>query len=122
MVATTPASRKAKGRSFQQGVRDRICSRLGIDPADCRSTSMGAAGLDLLFSSAALRRFCGFGVEAKFQETVAIWSWLDQAAVNAKKEGVRPLLVFRRSRSKVYACLEFEDLLTLIERAGGPEP
>ena len=42
-------SAKAKGRRFQQWVRDKLIESLGIHPEDIESRSMGAGGEDLGF-------------------------------------------------------------------------
>ena len=69
-----------------------------------RAQPWGQAGCDLYLSRAA-REVFPFGVEAKNQETTDIWAWLKQCETNAKEEGLRPLLVFRRNRSDPYAVL-----------------
>jgi hypothetical protein len=51
-----PRSAKAKGRRFQQEVRDALLSNFPfLEPDDIRSTSMGASGEDILLSPAARR-------------------------------------------------------------------
>ena len=113
MTANTPASRKAKGRRLQQAVRQDLIDRLGIDPGDILSTAMGQSGCDLYLSPAARERF-PFGVEAKRQEQVALWSWWKQCETNASKVGLVPLLVFKRNREEPLAVLRWEDLLALL--------
>ena len=92
MVATTPASRKAKGRRLQQAVRQDLVDHLGIDPGDVLSTAMGQAGCDLYLSPAA-RALFPYGVECKHQEAIALPAWWRQCGANAAKEGLAPLLV-----------------------------
>ena len=113
MVATTPASRKAKGRRLQQAVRQDLIEHLGIDPGDILSTAMGQSGCDLYLSPAARERF-GFGVECKAQERIALPEWWRQCTRNAEAEGLTPLLVFRRNREDALAVLRWEDLLVLL--------
>jgi len=107
-------SRKAKGRRLQQEVRDLILETYKdvLEPDDVRSTSMGASGEDLLLSPAA-RKLFPFATECKNQEKLNIWSSLEQAETNAGKH--IPLLVFKRNRSKIYATIEFERLLELLD-------
>ena len=114
MVATTPASRKAKGRRFQQAVRQDLIDCLGIDPGDILSTAMGQSGCDLYLSPAARERF-GFGVECKAQETIALPAWWKQCAANAEAEELAPLLVLKQSRREALAVLRWEDLLALLQ-------
>jgi hypothetical protein len=113
VVATTPASRKAKGRRFQQAVRQDLVDRLGIDPGDILSTAMGQSGCDLYLSPAARERF-GFGVECKAQERIALPEWWQQCARNAAAEGLAPLLILKQSRREPLAVLRWSDLLALL--------
>ena len=106
------SSAKAKGRRFQQELRDIILENFQeLEPDDVRSTGMGQPGEDLLLSPAA-RKILPFAFEAKNQETTSIWEWMKQAEENGN--GHIPLVVFTRNRSKKYACLEFEDLMKLV--------
>lgn len=119
MTANTPASRKAKGRKFQQQIRDDLIDRLGIDPGDVMSTAMGQSGCDLYLSPAARERF-GFGVECKAQEAIALPAWWAQCTANAEAEGLAPLLVLKQSRREALAVLRWEDLLALLRQANIP--
>jgi hypothetical protein len=113
VVATTPASRKAKGRRFQQSLREDLITQLEIDPGDILSTAMGQSGCDLYLSPAAREQF-PFGVEAKHQERISLPSWWRQCAANAEAEELSPLLVFRRNRKEPLAVLRWSDLLALL--------
>ena len=114
MVATTPASRKAKGRRLQQAVRQDLVVRLGIDPGDILSTAMGQSGCDLYLSPAA-RTIFPFGVECKAQERIALPAWWQQCTRNAAAEGLAPLLILKQSRREPLAVLRWEDLLSLLQ-------
>ena len=114
MTANTPASRKAKGRRFQQEIRDDLIRYLGIHEGDILSTSMGAPGLDLYLSPAARGRF-PFGIECKRQERLSIPAWWRQCTTNAEAEGLTPLLVFRQNRQEPLAVLRWSDLLALLQ-------
>jgi hypothetical protein len=110
-----PSSAKAKGRKLQQSIRDLILETFSdLEADDVRSTSMGASGEDLLLSPAARKKF-PFSVEAKCQESLNIWSALEQAESNSK-EGIHPLVVFKRNRTKTYAILELNVLMTLLAK------
>jgi hypothetical protein len=113
VVATTPASRKAKGRRLQQAVRQDLITQLEIDPGDILSTAMGQSGCDLYLSPAAREQF-PFGVEAKHQERISLPSWWRQCAANAEAEGLTPLLVLKQSRREPLAVLRWTDLLSLL--------
>jgi hypothetical protein len=106
-----PQSAKAKGRRFQQWVRDRLLgSAPQLEEDDIRSTSMGASGEDLLLSPAA-RKIFPIAVEAKCQESLSIWKSMAQAEGNAN--GFQPVLFFTRNRSPRYACLDADALIAL---------
>ena len=115
MVATTPASRKAKGRRLQQAVRQDLIDRLGIDPGDILSTAMGQSGCDLYLSPAARAQF-PFGVECKAQERIALPEWWRQCTANAEAEGLAPLLIMKQSRREALAVLRWSDLLALLRQ------
>lgn len=112
MTARTTASRKAKGRRFQQEIRDDLIKRLSLNPGDILSTPMGQAGSDLYLSPEA-RKWFPFAVECKNQEKVALWPWWDQCTTNAAKEDLAPLLLIKRSRTEPLAVLRWNDFLTL---------
>ena len=50
-------SAKAKGRRFQQWVRDQLIEQLDVHPEDIESRSMGAGGEDLIMARAARENF-----------------------------------------------------------------
>lgn len=110
-----PQSCKAKGRKLQQELRDILISELGIDPLDIESTATGLSGCDLFLSAAARERF-PFGAECKNTERLSIWEDLKQAKANAAKEGLKPLLVFRKNNWPTHVVLELGDFLDLIKK------
>ena len=113
MTANTPRSAKAKGRKFQQEIRDDLITSLDINPDDILSTAMGQGGCDLYLSPAARAQF-PFGVECKRRESLAIPQWWRQCEGNASKVGLVPLLVFKRNREEPLAVLRWSDLLALL--------
>ncbi len=115
MTANTPASRKAKGRAFQQQLREDLIRELNINPDDILSTAMGQGGCDLYLSPAA-RSIFPFGVEAKRCETISLPAWWKQCENNASKVGLIPLLVFKRNREEPLAVLRWSDLLALLQQ------
>ena len=105
-------SAKAKGRRLQQWIRDLLIEKLEVHPEDIESRSMGAGGEDLIMARAARKKF-PYSIECKNQEKLNIWSALEQAEGN---KGVsKPVLIFKRNRSKTYAVLELEDFVDLIK-------
>ena len=115
MVATTPASRKGKGREFQKDCVKDLVDYLGINSDDVLSTSMGAPGLDIYLSPEARQRM-PFGIECKRRETLSIPAWWKQCTRNAETEHLNPLLVFRRNHEDALAVLRWSDLLSLLRQ------
>ena len=52
-----PQSAKAKGRRFQQWVRDMLIEHRDIHPEDIESRSMGAGGEDIMMARDARQKF-----------------------------------------------------------------
>lgn len=110
---------KARGRKAQNEVVMTLRNKYSLDSGEegcydgniC-SRTMGTNGVDIVLSPYA-QSIIPFDIEVKFVEKLNIWEALNQSETNTK-EGRIPLLVFRRNRSKTYACLEFDKLLELI--------
>lgn len=113
-MANTPQSRKARGRKFQQEIRDLILEIFPeLEPDDCRSTGMGQSGEDLQFSPAA-RKLLPIAPEMKNQEKLNVWEAIKQAEENGGE--YEPVLFFRRNRTKPYAIIDAKVLLELYRR------
>jgi hypothetical protein len=108
-----PQSAKAKGRNAQKQIRDELLRFAPhLTENDIRSTSMGASGVDILMSTAALNTY-PFAIEVKCQEALNIWAAMQQAEDN-KSEGLTPILCFKRNRSEMYVSLKFTDFMRLL--------
>ena len=106
-------SAKNKGKRLQNNVRDLLLETFTqLEPDDVRSTTMGESGEDIQLSPAA-RKLIPFAFECKNQEKLNIWESLKQAEDNSN--GHKPILVFKRNRSKTYAVLEIQDFIDLIK-------
>ncbi len=106
---------KGKGRRLQNEVRDVILEHFkDLEPDDVKCALMGESGADIKLSPAARRKF-GFSVECKNQEKISIWAAIKQSETNCKPD-TKPLLVFRRNRSKTYVTLALEDFLAMLPR------
>lgn len=101
------SSAKAKGRRFQQFVRDLIL-RLHptLEPDDVKSTSMGAPGEDIQLSPAA-RKLVPFSIECKSRASYAFYKDLDQAYTNAPK-GTQPILVAKANHRDPVVIVDAE--------------
>jgi hypothetical protein len=108
-------SAKAKGRKFQQEVRDKIREifpELELDDITC--TMMSQAGTDIILSPAARKKF-PYSIECKNQEKIAIWDALKQADEN-KKENTFAVVAFRRNHTKPYVVIEMDHFFDLLMR------
>ncbi|HWQ20230.1 MAG TPA: hypothetical protein VN455_10675 [Methanotrichaceae archaeon] len=114
MIANSTATRKAKARRLQNLVVEKIRATLGLSEIEVQSRGMGQSGCDIILSEAA-RAKLPFAIEAKSSDKIEIWKALEQCKVNAKKEGLKPMLVFKRERSEVWAVLMLDDLLELMK-------
>lgn len=115
MVAKTVASRKSKGRAFQQEIAKAILDMFPeLEPDDCRSTSMGASGEDLQLSPKA-RKLLPIAIEAKRQESLNFWAAYEQAKSNAKNKYI-PVVIAKRNRTEPIVVLSFTNFLWLMSR------
>ena len=109
MISTS--ARKAKGRRLQNKVRELLIEKFDFHPDDIKTAVMGESGEDIRLAYSARKKF-PFSVECKNQEKLNIWSSLEQAEDNATD--YKPLLIFKRNRSKTYVTLSLEDFLDLL--------
>ena len=86
------SSAKAKGRRFQQWVRDQLIESLNVHPEDVESRSMGAGGEDLIMARAAREKF-PYSIECKNQEALNVWKSYEQPVVFIKRNNQKPLVV-----------------------------
>ena len=107
-------SAKNKGKRLQNSVRDILIESFKeqLEPDDIKSTTMGESGEDIQLSPAA-RKLIPYAIECKNQEKLNIWESLKQAESNSEKG--KPVLIFKRNRSKTYAVLEIQDFINLIK-------
>jgi hypothetical protein len=116
MVAGSTASAKAKARLHQQFVATEIQDAFDLPEEDVVSVPMGSPGLDILLSARAREEF-PYGVECKRVEKLSIPAWWAQCRTNAEKEGLRPLLVYRRSREGPMVVMRWFDFIEIAAKA-----
>lgn len=106
----TPKSKKAKGRRFQNWVRDQLVEWYGSHFGELIvPKQMGGAGIDIeLYGEA--RKEIPFDIECKNTERLNIWDAMKQAEANTGSCRA-PLLVFKRNRSEVYVAMKWDDFL-----------
>jgi hypothetical protein len=108
-------ARKAKARNLQNQIRDDIRKLFYLSEHDVRGCSMGAQGADIQLSTEAKRHF-NFAIEAKFQNSLNIWSALGQAETHAKSDSTNPIpiTIFKRDRSEIYVALKWSDFKKIL--------
>ena len=110
------SSAKAKGRKFQQWVRDEILKRFPTMRAeDVRSTSMGAGGEDIQLSPFA-RDLLPIQVECKSHKDFAVYRVLDQATEHGNYE---PVVFLKANNRKPIAIVDAEVFLDMSEKFYG---
>jgi hypothetical protein len=100
-----PSSAKAKGRRFQQWVRDMLIEHRSIHPEDIESRSMGAGGEDLIMARDARNKF-PFSIECKNQEKLNIWEAYAQACANSGNH--TPILFIKKNNKKPLVVIDAE--------------
>ena len=106
-----PQSAKSKGRRFQQYCRDILLKAAdSLEPDDIRSTSMGAAGEDILFSPAA-RRVYPYSVECKNVEKLSIWGAIEQAVENCGK--YIPVVMFKKNNHRAWIAIPLDSYMEI---------
>ena len=106
-------SAKAKGRRFQQWVRDILIEKLNVHPEDVESRSMGAGGEDLIMARAAREKF-PYSIECKNQETLNVWKSYEQAESNSGK--YEPVVFIKRNNQKPLVVVDADYFVKLHSR------
>jgi len=83
---------------------------------DIKSQTMGMGGEDIVLSPIA-KKLIPYSFECKNTERLNLWKSIEQAEDNS--EDRVPILVIKRNRSKVYAVIEFDNFLNMIEGNNG---
>lgn len=110
------SSAKAKGRRACQDTKELLLKHAPtLQEGDILVTSSSVTGEDLILSPAAQLTY-PLVFECKNQETIKIWSALEQAESHCKTPNRTPVLTFKRNRSEMYCALKFEDFLKLIKK------
>ena len=104
------SSAKAKGRRFQQWVRDQLIEQLDVHPEDIESRSMGAGGEDLIMARAAREKF-PYSIECKNQESLNIWKAYEQSTENSGD--YEPVCFIKRNNQKPFVVVDAEYFVRL---------
>ena len=103
-------SAKAKGRRFQQWVRDQLIESLDVHPEDVESRSMGAGGEDLIMARAAREKF-PYSIECKNQESLNVWKSYEQAQSNSGD--YEPILFIKRNNQTPLVVIDADYFINL---------
>ena len=115
-------SSKAKGKRAVFETRDLLLDKAPhLAPEDIVKPVGSRSGADLILSPRAKETY-PFSIEVKNQEKINIWESIAQSERHGEKEGLTPLLVFKRNRSELYVTLKLEDLLRLMQREPSISP
>ena len=103
-------SATAKGRRFQQWVRDKLIETLRVHPEDIESRSMGAGGEDLIMARAAREKF-PYSVECKNQERLNLWEAYSQAEANCGDH--QPIVFLKKNNHKPLVLVDADYFVKL---------
>lgn len=106
------SSAKAKGRRCSQEVASLIENTLELPSGNIWVTPSGVTGADVILSQAVESHF-PFAIECKNQESLNIWSALEQAAGHSER--LPGALFFKRNRSELYVAMKAKDLLQIFK-------
>lgn len=110
----TPKTAKAKGRGFQQKIRDMILEEFPeLAGDDCVSTSMGAGGEDIRLSPAARKRL-PVQIECKKRKAIAVFRDYEQCAKHGAHE---PLVFLEEDRRKPLVLMDAKFFIRLLAGA-----
>lgn len=108
------SSAKAKGRRGATETADLLKKYApDLKEGDIRVASSGSNGEDVLLSPAAQAVY-PLAIECKNTEQIQIWKAYEQACSHAiGKEGIYPIVFFKKNLSKLMVCLSAEHFMKL---------
>ena len=104
---------KAKGRTGQQEVRDKLLETFPeFEPDDIKSTTMGDSGEDIQLSPAA-RKAMPITIEVKRRKSgfKTAYGYIDQASNHAKGE---PVVFYRSDRQQWIVMISIDHYMELL--------
>ena len=107
------ASRKQKGRTFQQALMRLLLAKFPqLEKDDISSRSMGAGGEDLLLSPAA-RKLIPYSFECKSLARFVGHNYIEQAVTNTPA-GSAPVAVVKANHKKPVVIMYLDDFVELL--------
>ena len=114
-------SGKAKGRRFQNYIRDMMLMRApSLKPDDIRSTGMGQPGEDIQLSTEA-RLVYPWSIECKNQERLNLWKAWEQTLAHVPDEdelGYMPIMFIKKNNARPLVVLQADDFFGLRFKLG----
>jgi hypothetical protein len=112
------SSAKAKGRSLQKLVADKIKHLFQLNDYDVRSTPMGCPGSDIMLSEKAIHML-PYDIECKKTEKINVWEAYDQSVVRAQKPipgslKLEPVVILSKNRRDPIAVMDLDHFLNLV--------
>jgi len=125
----TNKSVKQKARRAQQKVAEILVEAFLLSPEDFESIAMGQSGQDVRLTEAARKKWPFHAIEVTASLNHSVWAKFTQAQAHAEKQKTgkvpgngRPILVFKKNSTPLYAMVLFEDLVqTIRERTRFPK-
>ena len=109
----TPRGAKAKGRNFQQMIRDILLKTFpNLEPDDVRSTAMGQSGEDIQLSPAA-RKLIPYNIECKAKAKSQVHTYYNQAKGHGQHE---PVVIVKMDRDIPLAVISLDHFINLIKK------
>lgn len=113
------SSCKAKGREFQNKIRDMyrlIGQQASLVSGDIEGRPMGQAGTDIIFSPAAIKVF-NHAIECKKHRRAAVPTLFEEHHAKYKGKGWELILLFHENdRSNTLVTMKASDLMTLLNK------
>tara|TARA_R110002020_G_C16266583_1_gene770844 strand:+ start:1360 stop:1710 length:351 start_codon:yes stop_codon:yes gene_type:complete len=112
----TPKSRKAKGRTLQNLIVEKILSSFpSLEKGDVKSAVMGEKGVDIKLSPKAKQLF-PFNVECKNQERFkSLYDCFDQASNHTDGDG-EPLVVIKMNRKNSLVVMDCDYFFSIYKQ------
>jgi len=118
-MANKARSAKAKGRTLQNWVRDKLLSlfcdypEFSITTEDIKSQTMGMTGEDIIITPHA-RKFLPYTFECKNTERLEMWKAIEQAEKNNSFGSYYSIIVFKKNQKKPHVAMSWETYEALL--------
>ena len=117
----TAKSGKQKARRAQQKAASIIMEALQLQPEDVESIAMGQSGQDIRLTEQARNRWPFHAIEVTANLNQSVWAKFSQAQKYATQQKAgeipgngRPILIFKKNSTPLFAMVLFEDLADAI--------